>query len=122
MKRFVIKVILKLCAKVILLTTVIGVVIGVIGYINQWNSPVAYSNAFFLAGCLVFIAGGMSRVAAGQEWNDFQLLDAESFRGMSSGERASFIIDASSRMSTVILGVLTGILLFLISAIAAYIL
>jgi hypothetical protein len=64
----------------------------------------------------------MSRVAAGQEWNDFQLLDAESFRGMSSGERASFIIDASSRMSTVILGVLTGILLFLISAIAAYIL
>jgi hypothetical protein len=122
MKRFVIQAILKLCAKVILLTTVIGAVIGLIGYINRWNSSIVYSNAFFLAGCLVFIAGGMSRVAAGQAWYDFQLLDAESFRGMSSSERAIFIINASSPMSTVILGVLTGILLFLISAITAYIL
>jgi hypothetical protein len=122
MKRLVIKAIIKICAKAILLTTIIGVVIGVIGYINQWNSSIVYSNAFFLAGSLVFIAGGMSRVAAGQAWYDFQLLDAESFRGMSSSERAIFIINASSSLSTVILGVLTGILLFLISAIAAYIL
>ena len=122
MKRLVIQAILKMCAKAIVLTTTIGAIIGIIGYINQWNSSIAYSNAFFLAGCLMFVAGGMSRVAAGRAWDDFQLLDAESFRGMSSGERAIFIINASSSMSTAILGMLTGILLFLISAIAAYIL
>ena len=93
-----------------------------IGYVNEWNSSIAYSNAFFLAGCLVIIGGGLSRFAAGQEWNSFQLLYAESFREMSPSERANFILDASSSMSALILGLLSGILLILISAIAAYIL
>jgi hypothetical protein len=48
------------------------------------------------------------------------LLNAESFREMSSGERANFIINESSPISLVILGLLSGILLILISAIAAY--
>lgn len=122
MKRLVIKAIIKMCAKAIALTTVIGVVIGVIGYINQWDSSIAYSNAFFLAGCLLIIAGTASKFTAGQDWDTFQLLGAESFRGMSSGERAQFIIDVSSPINTLILGVLSGLLLILISAIAAYLL
>ena len=120
MKRLVIKAIIKMCAKSIALTTFIGVVIGIIGYTNKWNSSIAYSNAFFIAGCLVIIAGASSRLGASQEWGNFQLLYAESFRDMSSDERANFIINASSSISTVILGVLSGILLILISAIAAY--
>ena len=119
MKRLVIKAIIKMCAKSILLTTIIGVVIGIIGYFNKWNSSIAYSNAFFLAGCLVIVAGTASRLGAGQEWNNFQLLNAESFREMNISERANFILDASSSMSTVILGLLTGILLILIAVIAA---
>lgn len=119
MKRFVIQAIIKMCAKAILLTAIIGVVIGILGYINKWNSSIAYSNAFFLAGCLVIIAGTSSRLAACQEWNSFQLLSAESFREMSRGERANFIINASSSLSLLILGILSGILLILISAIAA---
>lgn len=79
-------------------------------------------NAFFLAGCLVIVAGTASRLGAGQEWNNFQLLNAESFREMNSSERANFIINASSSISLVILGLLTGILLILISVIVAYIL
>jgi hypothetical protein len=122
MKRLVIKAIVKMCAKSILLTTIIGVVIGIIGYVNKWNSSTAYSNAFFLAGCLVIVAGASSRLAAGQAINNYRLLNAESFRGMSSSERAIFIINASSSISHVILGLLSGILLILISAIAAYIL
>ena len=121
MKRLVIEAILKMCAKCILLTTIIGGVIAIIGYINQWNSSIAYSNAFFLAGCLVFVAGGLSRFAAGQEWSNFQLLHAESFREMSSSEQADFIVNASSPISTVILGILSGLLLILISAMIAYI-
>jgi len=122
MKRLVIKAIIKMCAKSILLTTIIGVIIGIIGYTNKWNSSIAYSNAFFLAGCLVIVAGTASRLGAGQEWNNFQLLNAESFREMNSSERANFIINASSSISLVILGLLTGILLILIFVIVAYIL
>ena len=122
MKRLVIRAIIKMCAKSILLTAMIGVVIGIIGYTNMWNSSIAYSNAFFLAGCLVIIAGGFSRLAAGQDFDNFQLLYAESLREMSPGERANFIINVNSSISTLILGLLSGILLILISAIAAYIL
>jgi hypothetical protein len=115
MNRLVIKAIIKICAKAILLTAIIGVVIGMIGYINEWNSSIVYSNAFFLTGLLVIIAGASSRLGAGKDWNSFQMLSAESFREMSPGERANFIIDASSSLSLFILGLLTGILLILIS-------
>jgi len=115
MKRLVIKAIIKMGAKSILLATIIGVVIGIIGYTNKWNSSIAYSNAFFLAGCLVIVAGTSSRLAAGQEWNNFQLLYSESFRDMSSSERANFIINSSSPVRMVILGLLSGILLIIIS-------
>ena len=104
-----------MCGKAILVTIIAGIVIGGIGYIKKWDTSLAYSNAFFIAGCLAIIAGGSSRLGAGQEWNNFQLLYAESFRDMSSSERANFIINASSSVSLVILGLLSGILLILIS-------
>src|SRR5574338_443035 len=110
MNRLVIRAIVKMCMKAILLAAVIAGVIGIVGYVNQWNSAVVYSNAFFLAGCLVIVAGTASRLGAGQDWKNFQLLPSESLRDMSSGERASFIISASSPMHLVILGVLSGIL------------
>jgi hypothetical protein len=114
MKRLVIMAIIKMCGKAILITIMAGIVIGVIGYKNQWDS-LAYSNAFFIAGGLIIVAGAFSRLVAGQEWGVFQSLYAESFRDMSSGERADFIIKASSSVNLVILGVLSGILLILIS-------
>ena len=119
MQRLVITAIIKMCANSILLTTVIGVVIGTLGYINKWNSTIAYSNAFFVAGCFVIIAGGSSRLGAGEDWKISQLLSAESFRGMSSAERANFIINASSPFRLVILGLVSGILLIIISVLVA---
>jgi hypothetical protein len=119
MKRLVIKTVINMCMRSIVLTTFVAVVIGIIGYLKQWDSLVAYSNAFFLAGCLVIVAGGISRFAAGQQWNYFQLFSAESLRGMSSGEQANYIIDASSSLSSLILGLLSGLSLILLSAIAA---
>ena len=120
MERLLVKAIIKIVAKSLALATLIGVPIGIFGYVKQWDSPITYSNAFFIAGGLMIIAGGMSRLTAGEDWSVFQLLSGESFRGMSSGERATFIINVSSQLSTVILGVLTGLLLMLVSAIAAY--
>jgi len=82
---------------------------------NKWDTTVAYSNAFFIAGCLMIIAGGSSRLTAGQEWSSYQSVYAESFRDMSSGERAKYIINASSSYRLVILGLVSGILLILIA-------
>ena len=120
MRRFIIREIIKLSGEAILLTTVVAVVIGIIGYVRKWDSSIAYSNAFFVAGCLFIIAGGLSRMAAAQDWNTFQLFSAESFHGMSASEQANFIVEASSPIRRVVLGVLTGIFLLLLSAIAAY--
>jgi hypothetical protein len=115
MNRLVIMAIIKMCGEAILFTIIAGIVIGVIGYMKKWDTSLAYSNAFFIAGALMIVAGGFSRLGAGQEWNTFQLLHAESFRGMSSSERAKVIINASSPTRMVILGFLSGLLLILIS-------
>lgn len=115
MKRLVVLAIIEMCVKAILLTLMVGAVIGIIGYMNKWNTSLAYSNAFFIAGCLVIGAGGLSRLSAGQERNLFQSIYSESFRTMSPGERADFIVNSSSPVSMVILSFLSGILLMLIS-------
>ncbi len=120
MERSVIHAIVRMCAKSILLTALIGALIGLIGHLNRWDSSLKYSNAFFIAGCLMIIAGTASRQGVGQEWSHFQTLHAETFRGMSNIERINFVINTSSSLGTVVLGVLVGILLMLISAVAAY--
>jgi hypothetical protein len=122
MKRLVIMTIIKMCGEAILLTIIAGFVIGVIGILNKWDTSLAYSNAFFIAGFLVIIAGATSRLGAGQDWNNFQLSYTRSFRDMNSGERADLIINAGRSLRLFILGLLSGLLLILISAIAGDIL
>ena len=117
MKRLVIMTIIKLFGEAILFTIIAGIVIGVIGNIKKWDTSLAYGNAFFIAGCLVIVAGAFSRLGAGQERNNFQQFHAESFRDMSSSEQANFIINASSSARMVVLGLLSGILLILISVV-----
>lgn len=116
MNRSVIDAIIKMFGKAILLTIIAGIVIGVIGYLNKWDTSLAYSNAFFFAGCLMIIAGTSSRLGAGQGWSQFRSLYAESYRNMSTSERADFIVNVSSSFNLVILGLLSGIMLILISA------
>jgi hypothetical protein len=119
MKRLVIQEISKVSAEAVLLATAIGIAIGIIGYLNHWSSAIKYSNAFFLAGCLIIIAGTSSRLAAGQEWGSFQIF-SESFRDMSRSERANYIVNASSSVRLAIVGALSGLLLIVVSAIAAF--
>ena len=116
MKRLVIMAIIKMCGEAVLLTISAGIVIGIIGYLNKWDTSLEYSNAFFIAGCLVIVAGTASKLGAGQDWISSQRLHAESFRDMSPSEQANSIVNASSSVRLVILGLLSGILLFLISA------
>jgi hypothetical protein len=115
MKGSVILAVIKLGGEAILLTFLAGIVIGIIGSLRKWDTSVQYSNAFFIAGCLLIIGGALSRQAAGQDWHRFQLLSAESFRDMSPAERADAIVNASSPVRLVILGLTSGVLLMLIS-------
>lgn len=109
--------IIKLCAEAILIALIAGIIILVIGYFKAWDALLPYSNAFFLAGCVIIIAGGLSRLAASQEAGYFRSLNAESFRDMSSNEQAEYIINVSSPYRLVILGFLSGLLLILVSAV-----
>ena len=119
MKRQVSMAILKIVGKAIFFTLLVGIAIVVFGYMRNWETSIAYSNAFFIAGCLIFAAGAFSRLGEGQEWRSFQLPDAESIRGMSSSDRANVIIKASSSASMVIPSILSGTMLILISAVVA---
>jgi hypothetical protein len=109
------KVILGMCVKVLLVLLLAGGIIGVLGYKLGWDTSIAYSNAFFFAGCLLIVAGTSSRFIASQEWNVFQQLHAESFRDMSIHERRNFIIEASSSVSLLVLGVVSGVLLIVVA-------
>ncbi len=40
--------ILKMCGKVIVITAIASLVVGVIGYMAKWDTTLAYSNAFLL--------------------------------------------------------------------------
>jgi len=117
MNRLIVTTILKMFGKATVITIIVGIIIAAIGYTNQWNDSVQYVNAFFIAGCLVIIAGASSRMTAGAGRDKFQYLYAESFRDMSATERANLIANASSSYSTVILGFLSGGFLIAISVI-----
>lgn len=114
MKRAVVIVALKLFGESLLLAVLIGIIIAILGYVNRWDTAIQYSNAFFIAGALVIIAGASSRLAAGQERRYFQG-HMESLSDMSPGERADFVVQASSSARLVILGTLSGFLLILVS-------
>jgi len=106
--------ILKVLGKAVLIAAIVAAAILYIGYTKEWDSALTYSNAFFIAGCLVIIAGGASRLG-NQDWNSLQLLPAESFRGMSNDERALFIVNISNSLGLALLGLLSGSLLIFVS-------
>ena len=120
MKRLVFMTVIKMCGEAILISIFVGIVIVIIGNRNEWDTAVEYSNAFFIAGSLVFIAGVASRLGSGQERSYSQGLYMESFRDMSPGERGNFIVNTSSSLRLVILGLLSGVLLILISQLVWY--
>jgi hypothetical protein len=115
MRRLVMMTVLKIIAEAVLITLIAGIAIGIIGNLNHWDTSIKYSDAFFIAGGFMIIAGGVSRLAAGQERDNFQRLNAESFRDMSASEQANFVVTVSSSVRLVILGLLSGFLLILIS-------
>lgn len=81
---------------------------------NRWDTSIQYSNAFFIAGGLMVIAGASSRLAAGQERHLFQG-HMEGLRDLSPAERADFVVQVSSSTRLIVVGMSTGIILILVS-------
>ena len=120
MKRSVIKALLKICGKAILLTTIAGIIIVIIGNSNGWNTSIAYSNAFFVAGVIIITGGLASRLNTNQDTHQFRLFSsAESFRNMSTSERRDYIAYALGPTNLVVVCLLSTILLMLISELIA---
>ncbi len=120
MNRPVVMAVIKLCGEAVLIALLAAIAIVIVGRWRNWDTSIQYSNALFIAGCLVFIGGGISRLAAGREYGYFQKFGSESFGDMSPSERANFIVEASSPLRLVIVGVLSGIFLFILSALTYY--
>lgn len=116
MKRQVMIAAIKLCVEAVLTTVLTVIAIVILGNLNQWDTPMQYSNAYFMAGALVIIGGLSSRMAASQEWSFFQKLGGEGFGDMSPTERANFIVEVSSSLRLVIVGLLSGVSLMIISS------
>ena len=119
MKRPVMMALIKMCGEALLLAILAGIAIGIIGNLNHWDTALEYSDAFFIAGSLLIIAGASSRLAAGQDLERFRGLYADSYRNMSPAERVDFIVNASSSVRLVVIGLLSGVLLILISELVA---
>jgi hypothetical protein len=115
MNRTVITAVAKLCGEALIITVIAGIVVGIMGNLNKWDTSMKYSNAFFIAGALVIIGGLSSRMAASEDWNIYLRLGGGSFGDMSPTERANFIIEASSSLRLVIVALLSGISLMIIS-------
>ena len=116
MNRLIFTTVGKLCGEALLITALAAIAVGVLGNLNKWATSIKYSNAFFIAGALVIIGGLSSRMAASEDWITYRRIGGESFRDMSPTERANFIVEASSSLRLVIVGLLSGILLMIISS------
>jgi len=120
MTRSFILTILKFFGEVLLISLVVGGIVLLLGHQRQWDTAMKYSNAFFIAGALLIIAGASSRMTAGEDFTSLRRLSGDSFRGMNSSQLAHFIIEVSSPLRLVILGIASGILLIILSQIVAY--
>jgi hypothetical protein len=57
MKHSVLSTVLKFCVESLFIAIGVALIVLLIGYLNKWGDPIKYSNAFFIAGCLLIIAG-----------------------------------------------------------------
>jgi uncharacterized membrane protein len=109
---------LRLFGKVLAATAIIALIILLLGYFLQWNEPVRYSNAFFLAGAIVIVLGVLSITGGFAQRANFQMTYAESAGNANIAERNQrTAADITQRYGSMILLMITGILLIVIAVV-----
>lgn len=90
----------------------ISLVISLIGYIYQWDKPVQFSNAFFMAGAFVIVLGVFSVTGGFAQRGNFNMMYAETAGQANQAERNQrWAGEVTQRYGTMVLLFTTGLLL-----------
>ena len=107
---------LRLIGVIFGLTLIVSLLIGVIGLVNQWSSPVQFSNAFFVAGLIAIVIGTFSVAGGFQQRGSVSITYAESAGQASISERTQrMMVDINQRYGMMVLLMGVGALLIVIS-------
>ena len=110
--------ILRLIGTILGLTILVSLIVLVFGMVSRWNTPVQYSNGFFMAGVLVIIFGIFSVAGGFEQRADFSILYAESVGQASIAERTQrMVAEINQRYGFMVVLIGVGILLIGISII-----
>jgi hypothetical protein len=110
--------ILRLMRTVLGLTMLVSLIVLVFGLVSRWNTPVQFSNGFFIAGVLVIVLGFVSVAGGFDQRAEFSILYARSMGEASLTERTQrMMADIDQRYGSMIILVVVGILLIGISVV-----
>jgi hypothetical protein len=110
--------ILRLVRIVLGLTTLVSLIVLVFGLVSQWNTPVQFSNGFFIAGVLVIVLGLVSVAGGYDQRAEFNILYAQTMGESSLAERTQrMMAEIDQRYGTMIILVGVGILLIGVSVV-----
>lgn len=102
----------RLAGLILGITLIISVIVLLIGYIYHWNEPVLFSNAFFIAGVIVIIIGGLTVAGGFSQRANFNILYAESAGRADLAERSRrSMAEVTQRYGVMILLFISGLLL-----------
>jgi hypothetical protein len=110
--------ILRLMGTVLSLTVLVSLIVLVFGLVFRWNTPVQFSNGFFMAGVLVIVLGLFSVAGGFGQRANFSMTYAESVGQASLAERTQrMMADINQRYGSMIIMVFVGILLLGVSVV-----
>jgi hypothetical protein len=111
---------LKLAGIILAATLVVSLIVLIIGWVNRWNEPAQFSNAFFIAGALLTGLGVLSVSGGFAQRGNFNLTYAESAGQDNISQRTQRMMgEINQRYGTMTLLGITGILLMVISVVIA---
>lgn len=110
--------ILRLARTILGLTTLVSLILLVFGMISRWNTPVQFSNGFFIAGVFVIVLGLVSVAGGFDQRADYTVLYAQTMGEASLAERTQrMMAEIDQRYGSMIILVGAGILLLGISVV-----
>ena len=101
----------------ILGSTLIGsLIVIIVGFVLRWNTPVQFSNGFFVAGVIVIVLGMFTITSGFEQRADPRLLYAESVSQDSLPERNQRLVsEIHERYGALTFMAVTGLLLIVLS-------
>lgn len=116
MKRQIILNVLKVVGQAVIITLIAALIILIVGFLKHWQTSIQYSNAFFIAGSVLIIVGGLSKFSAAAGRAPPQNSPTETHPEPSPGEQSTQVVKPSSTSRLLAIGVISGFLCFIVSA------